>query len=692
MNVNYIGSFAEQNMLFRSSVDVVEVLSNEPFHCLSVYIPSNIAPAVIQGYENDAVQLTKTKPLVYSCDVQNYADIMTGELLTQMQPIFRDDSNTAVIIYLIVFYCDGLATDWEVSSTAIEYAPLTAAFEKLYFVSFLKMLFDPNMNGSPAAVPSIGTKAAFDFTVVNTSVTTRVEGVVSGSIENDTLSPVVLPAGTVLTDNGYSIVVASELTIPAETTVTFGTGAVGDVAVTISTSPTFSGTFPLALPIEAVDLTTLAGANPITWGAITIVLNNIVSTGQAAGNPVAVTIDAGEYVFTDGDGVAYNVSLPTAINLTASGGLPSRAINAIGAAIGNLASSVTVTLGGFSPAFGRVSNPLTPGTIAFTFTEGDFVAGSDAGIDLSVPSQFFDLSLALAYLCKLNPSLSQFWSQVRIQLFADDFPNVVVGAGEKLSDYDPNNCFIRSATEAEEVAAIPNLSLASAATRAKYFWGALKLMQANNTFLACHCEPNDLNGVATNILSEVLAAWFAKVNASGLYVGNKVHNIRLSTDNIKPLGWPSPLNSAVNENDAGAKDVLAVKGVAYLQTISDNSLENCRLTYARTLDGVSLNAKMMAKWVDYHSAMDCANLITDKGTLTDPVLTNNEAYVRIQSIVGNNLAKFSGTKRLYNIKLTFPSFSTAKVGLTALEAASAWSALYVDDLDKVTVTGGITEL
>jgi len=101
---------------------------------------------------------------------------------------------------------------------------------------------------------------------------------------------------------------------------------------------------------------------------------------------------------------------------------------------------------------------------------------------------------------------------------------------------------------------------------------------------------------------------------------------------------------------------------------------------------------MMSKWVDYHSAMDCANLITDKGTLVDPVLTNNEAYMRIQSIVGNNLAKFSGTKRLYNVKLAFPSFAKAKVGLTALEAASAWSAMYVDDLDTVTVTGGITEL
>jgi len=207
-----------------------------------------------------------------------------------------------------------------------------------------------------------------------------------------------------------------------------------------------------------------------------------------------------------------------------------------------------------------------------------------------------------------------------------------------------------------------------------------------------HSEPNDLNGVSKNILSEVLAVWFTKPNASGLYVGNKVHNIRLSSGNIKPLGWPSPLNSAVNENDAEAVSIIAVKGVAYLQTISDNSLENCRLTTARTLDHVSLNAKMIGKWIDYRSSMECAELITDKGTLVDPVLTNTEAYKKIQGIVSANLARFSGTKRLYNNKLTFPSFNVAKTGLTALEASSAWSSMYVDDLDKVTITGGITEL
>ena len=692
MNVNYIGSFAEQNMLFRSSVDVVETVTNEPFHCLSVYIPSNIAPAVIEGYVDDAVQLTKKKPLVYTCDVQNYADIMKNELLTQMQPIFRDDSNVDVVIYLIVFYCDTVtSSDWTTSSTTIEYAPLTAAFEKLYFISFIKMLFDPNMNGMNVSVPALGTKGHFNFTAVNTSKTTRVEGSVGGSIANATASPVTLPSGTVVSDNHYSIVLAASVTIPANSSVTFGTGSDDDVDVEINTTTDFTA-FPVALPLVAVDLTTLAAANPTTWGAISIVLSTIVSTGQAANNPVSATIEAGDYVFTDGDGIVYNVNVPSNIVLTAAGAIPSPVLHAVAASVGDLADDATVLRTGFSPSFGKITSSLTPGTVSFTFAVSDFVAGTDAGVAVSVTSQFFDLSLALAYLCKLNPTLSQFWSQVRIQLFEEAFPNVTIESGHKLSDYDPNKCFIRSATIAEETAGIPNIALASAVTRAKFYYGALKLMQANNTFVVCHCEPNDLNGSAKNILSEILAVWFTSKNSSGLYVGNKVHNIRLSTTNIKPLGWPSPLNSAVNENDSEAVDILQAKGVAYLQTISDNSLENCRLTSAKTLDGIPLNAKMIAKWIDYRSAMDCANLITDKGTLVDPVLTNTEAYSRIQNIVGTNLAKFAGTKRIYNTKLTFPSFTEAKVGLTALEAASAWSAYYVDDLDKVTVTGGITQL
>jgi len=690
MNVNYIGSFAEQNMLFRSSVDVVETLTNEPFHCLSVYIPSNIAPAVIQGYANDAPLLTKEKPLVYSCDVQNYADIMTGELLTQMQPIFRGDSNTDVVIYLIVFYCDETNDGWKITDTTIEYEPLTKAFEKLYFISFIKMLFDPNMNGVGYSIESVGAKTMFTFNVINTSKTTRVEGSVGGIIQNPTGSVVTLDAGDYLTDNNYAIHISEDLTIPANGSYTFDST---NTKVTVQTTPAFTGVFPLSLPLTPVDLTTLASSHPTTWGAINFTLNQILHTGQTAGNPVAVTIDAGEYNYTDpNNGVQYKINITSPISLKATGSVPSRVITAFSVNVGNIASSVTLQKSGFTEAFGHVTNSLTPGDVSFDFNVLSFTPGVNAGVVQDIESKFFDLSLAFAYLCKLNPTMSQFWSQVRIQEFIDGFPNITLGAGDKLSDYDPNKCFIRSATVAEEKAEMVNLLMAGAEKRAKYYWGALKLMQANNTFLVCHAEPNDLNGSAVNILSEILSVWFAKKNSSGLYVGNKVHNIRLTGSNIKPLGWPSPLNSAVNENDAGAVNILGEKNVAYLQTISDNSLEDCRLTSARTLDGISLNAKMISKWVDYRSAMDCANMITDRGTLTDPVLTNNEAYTRIQSIVGTNLARFSNLNRLYNVKLTFPSFTEAKKGLTALEAASAWSALYVDDLDKVTVTGGISEI
>jgi hypothetical protein len=99
---------------------------------------------------------------------------------------------------------------------------------------------------------------------------------------------------------------------------------------------------------------------------------------------------------------------------------------------------------------------------------------------------------------------------------------------------------------------------------------------------------------------------------------------------------------------------------------------------------------MISKWVDYTSAQQCAKFITDDGTLTDPVLTDEDAYKKIQDIVFGNLLLFTSTKRINNITMLFPPFKVAKTGLTKLEAASSWKAGYTDDLDEVTVTGGVT--
>ena len=286
----------------------------------------------------------------------------------------------------------------------------------------------------------------------------------------------------------------------------------------------------------------------------------------------------------------------------------------------------------------------------------------------SQASRFFDLSLALAYLCKLDNKLSYFISMVKVS-YIDQKPN------------PDDECWIRLKTSAEEKEAM--LSVADG-DRAKYYWGALYLMNCVlNTWVLVHSEP-------ANIIPLIFAAWFGERNASGQYVGNKLSLLRLRGARVKPLGFPSWLNSEVNENDADGFDLLDAKNVGYLSTIADNTPQESCVSGARSIGGTPVAAQMISKWVDYTSAQQCAKLITADGTLTDPVLTDETAYKKIQEIVVGNLLLFVPVKRINNIVLKFPPFSVAKTGLTKLEAASSWKAGYTDDLDEVTVTGGIT--
>jgi hypothetical protein len=245
---------------------------------------------------------------------------------------------------------------------------------------------------------------------------------------------------------------------------------------------------------------------------------------------------------------------------------------------------------------------------------------------------------------------------------------------------DTNICWIRSKTSAEEKEAMKSIKDND---RQKYYWGALYLMECMNTWVMVHSEP-------VNIIVEILAAWFAERNASGQFVGNKLSLLRLSGTRIKPFGYPSWLNSEVNENDSDGFDLLDAKNVGYLCTIADNTPQESCLSMARSVTGMPTSALMISKFVDYTSAQQCAKMITDKGTLTDPVLTDMDAYKKIQEIVSSNLILFVPTKRINSITLVVPEFSVAKVGMTELEAASSWKARYTDDLDEVTVTGGIT--
>jgi hypothetical protein len=297
-----------------------------------------------------------------------------------------------------------------------------------------------------------------------------------------------------------------------------------------------------------------------------------------------------------------------------------------------------------------------------------FTQGTNAEPEHEVPSLYFDMALALAYICKQDLKLSYFIPLVKVS-YVDQKPNP--------SDV----CWIRLKTSAEEKEAMTSLETGD---RSKYFWGALYLMNCvQNTWTLVHSE-------AVNIIPLIFAAWFAAKNGSGTYVGNKLSLLRLRGTRIKPLGFPSWLNSEVNENDADGFDLLDAKNVGYLCTIADNTPQESCVSSARSINGTPVAAQMISKWVDYTSAQQCAKFITDDGTLTDPVLTDESAYKKIQDIVFGNLLLFVPTKRINNIVMQFPAFKIAKTGMTKLEAASSWKAGYTDDLDEATVTGGIT--
>ncbi len=510
-------------MHFSSSVEVVVNEKNELFNAVSLYVPERFANGNIIDWEDFADDVTPTKPAVF---------------------------------YLIVFD-DTQVGEWDITAKAIEYGPLTAAFEKLFFISYVKMMFDETYDGEPIVIPYPGTYAKRTI-----------------SITNATGAPHTLPAGSYLYNDG-------------------------------------------------------------TKDFLLEVLQDIVLA------PAGVL--AGIEIFATTVGIDADLAVEA---------MP--VIN-------------------FTPV-------LAGGAELLTFATTAIVQGTDADpAPAPVASMYFDLTLALSYQCKLDIGLSFCYSLVRVHLSQDAYPVE--------SDVDTNACWITSKTSAEEKEWMTSLIKAATGPvpvpRTQYYWGALALMETLNTWVIVHSED-------TNVFTEVFGSWFVARNASLQYVGNKLSLLRLSGTKIKPLGYPSWLNTEVNENFAAAFDLLDAKNVGYLATIADNTPQDSAVMSAHGVTGIPVNALMISKFIDYTCRQECAKFITDKGTLTDPVLTDEQAYSQIQEVVKNELVRFQATSRLTRIALTFPPFNVAKTGRTKLEAASAWSAVYVDDLDEITVTGGIT--
>ena len=284
-------------------------------------------------------------------------------------------------------------------------------------------------------------------------------------------------------------------------------------------------------------------------------------------------------------------------------------------------------------------------------------------------SNYFDMALALSYQGENESTLSFCLLETQVTVPED-------GAE------DENICKILSKTRAEEVQHCTTLVGSDVADRAEYFWGYLLLIGFAHTSLIVH------NG--SFMIPIVLGKWFEDTNSTGQYIGNKLAKIRLSGTKVKPTCNPSPLNADVNLNlPSDISDILDDKVVGYFISIADNSLNNAELVRERSGSNFPITAYMISKWIDYQTSQDVAKYATASSTLTSPVLVNQKTYSEIQSLLVANIQKFTGISRITDIVLDFPPFSEAKQGQW-FKGTGAWSAVYVDDLEGVEISGSIS--
>ena len=442
MNLNYVGSVAERFMRFRTSLARTEGVSENLFNAISIYVPKSLAEKNLAEDSYNADEVTPTKYAVIPVTVDNYKDVLAdgSAILTQWLRIFNDGANMSVTLYIIVF--DDTDFNPTLSDGAITWAPLTKAFNELYFISFFKTIFSEHYNGKK----------------------------------------------------------------------------------------------------------------------------------------------------------------------------------------------------------------VTEGTVQYD------------------DSNYFDMVLALSFLCETELTLSYGWFTALL-----DVPE---------GGTDKNVCKVMTQSRGDETSHCKTFTGTTNTERAQYFWGYWNLIGATRSIFFVH------NG--SYMIPIIFGTWFTAKNSSGQFIGNKFAKIRLSGNDVKPTGLPSPLNSDVNLNLVPAiYNILDEKNVGYFISIADNSQNDAELVSDKSGNGYPTTAYAIAKWIDYQTSQDMAKYRDSLATLTKPVLANEETYGLIQSFLVNNIAKFTGIGRITGIQVSFPPYSEAKKG-NSFEGVAVWSAVYTDDLESVSMSGSIS--
>jgi len=166
MNYNHKGSLAERFIRFRSGILATQESTTDLFNAFAIFVPSNlaednVADVVLTNIADQAVVKTVT--------LDNYKEVLKGDLLAQWAPVFNQDTNFEVTLYIIVFYVpDGTGSDvfsdfLTVTATDIDYAPLTAAFDQTYFSAFHKTMFSPRYDGKTPGAGAYDDQNYFDM-------------------------------------------------------------------------------------------------------------------------------------------------------------------------------------------------------------------------------------------------------------------------------------------------------------------------------------------------------------------------------------------------------------------------------------------------------------------------------------------------------------------------------------------------
>lgn len=567
MNLNYIGSVAERFMKFSSGVFPSEGVSEELFDSLLVYVPSSLA--LDNLIDVDIYGVTE-KPEIVIVDVANYREKLKGDLLTQWEPVFNQDTNFSVTLIIVVFFVP--------NATLAEDAQIVATEKR--------------------------------------GLATTAEGVLTGVL------------GTLTTEKG---------------TLTTLKG-------TLTTSQTEYGEAEIALEADPT--------NPALVSALAdalLALNN----AQTAVNAQQLVVDTAQ-IAVDSAQEDFDAKNSSALIVEEFVEFSDR----------SYLDFLTVTTNEIEYSFLSVAMEKTffAGFFKFLFTKnynGQQVSGHDE-------RWYFDLALCLASLCKQYRSLS----------YAVLFTHLKV----PVNGLDTNKCLGMSVTYEEEDA-ITGLNLPVSGftdPRNQLFFGMLKFIEADNTWVIAHSEN-------VYVPSRVFGKLMMSKNATGTFIGNKLAKIRLSGNKIKPTGLPSVFDSSVNENLPKIySENLDKKNVAYLISIADDTPNDAMIVRARGMTGFPVIPVTMSKWIDNTTSLQMAKLVASNATLTNPILRNETAYNRIREQLLSNIQVFARIGRVKDIQLNFPPFSSLSESKTDITVTGGWQATYVDDLEKVVMTGAIS--